>query len=491
MKLDLMDVRKVIRLNGLEEVKNPILFETGNIPTPDGLLSLEIFGSTSRERKETYAYISLHDYFIHPFAYKMITRLDRRIDSIVKGTKKFVITEQGELVEDEEKGKTGCAWLYQNWNKIKFKKNESNVRNERVSLIEAYSRDVLFVQEWIVIPPFYRDVNFQNVGDGKLSHNDLTDLYAKLLRYANQIQASSEFDFVVNATKTKVQETLVEIYDYFKQKMHKKHGLIRKSLLGKSVDYGVRAVIAAPEFTGNTYDQNIVSFHYCAVPVSMICTLFFPFMLHELRNFFKEQYEALGYRIEDLSQYNSKLSGSADLDDFDFYYNEEYLKKMMDVFTRSYDNRFKKVEIPLKQKQKFEIYYKIRLEKEDGTEIIRDMTYTDVLFICANRAAADKHVFLTRYPVENHLGSIPSKLNVSSTVQTERMIYNGKLYEYYPKVDFNMSPVDVSTYFYDVLKLSNVLLKKFGGDYKLNPIVVLKLPELFGEILRALITKLY
>ena len=317
MKLDLMDVRKVIRLNGLEEVKNPILFETGNIPTPDGLLSLEIFGSTSRERKETYAYISLHDYFIHPFAYKMITRLDRRIDSIVKGTKKFVITEQGELVEDEEKGKTGCAWLYQNWNKIKFKKNESNVRNERVSLIEAYSRDVLFVQEWIVIPPFYRDVNFQNVGDGKLSHNDLTDLYAKLLRYANQIQASSEFDFVVNATKTKVQETLVEIYDYFKQKMHKKHGLIRKSLLGKSVDYGVRAVIAAPEFTGNTYDQNIVSFHYCAVPVSMICTLFFPFMLHELRNFFKEQYEALGYRIEDLSQYNSKLSGSADLDDFD------------------------------------------------------------------------------------------------------------------------------------------------------------------------------
>ena len=49
------------------------------------------------------------------------------------------------------------------------------------------------------------------------------------------------------------------------------------------------------------------------------------------------------------------------------------------------------------------------------------MTYTDV-FIAANRAAANKHVFLTRYPITNHLGSMASKLNVSSTTETEKNV---------------------------------------------------------------------
>lgn len=468
MKLDLMDMRKVIIVNGLRPVTNPILFETGNVPTPDGLLSLEIFGTTSRERKDNFSFIELKDYFIHPFAYKMLIRLDRKIESIVKGTRRFIINEEGQFIEDEENGNTGCQWLFKNWDKVKFKRNESNVRNERINLIEAYSKEVIFIRQWIVIPAFYRDVNFQNADAGQISHNELTDLYCKLLKYCNLLEASSEFDFMINSTKGKIQDTLVEIYNYFKGKLEKKNGLIRKSLLGKSIDYGVRAVIAAPEFKTNKYNENIVDFRHCAIPVSLICTLFFPFMLHELRNFFKEQYELLNYKISDLSEYNPNLSGSVDLLDFDFFYNEDYYKKLMDVFTRSYEDRFKKIEIPLKQEQPYPIYYKIRLQKEDGTEVIRDMTYTDVLYIAAVRAASDKHVFLTRYPITNHLGTIPSKLNVSSTVQTEKMYYNGTLFKFYPKVDLNMSPTEVSTFFYDVLKLSNVLLKAFGGDYKLG-----------------------
>ena len=38
-------------------------------------------------------------------------------------------------------------------------------------------------------------------------------------------------------------------------------------------------------------------------------------------------------------------------------------------------------------------------------------------------------------------------------------------FKFYPVIDLNMSKVEVSTYFYDVLKLSNLLLKSFGGDY--------------------------
>ena len=465
MRLDLVNMETLIKVNGLKPVTNPILFENGNIPTPDGLLSLEIFGTTSKERKNNFAYIDLNDYFIHPFVYKQLLRLDRRIESIVKGTRKFIINDEGQFVEDEENGNNGCAWLYKNWSKIKFKRNESSVRNERITLLEAYDRKVIFTRYWVVLPAFYRDVNFQNADSGKLSHNQLTDLYCKLLKYANMLQTSSEFDFLVNANKGKIQDTLVELYNHFKQKLEKKNGLIRKSLMGKSIDYGVRAVIAAPEFRSNTYDNNIVDFTHCAIPIALLCTLFFPFMLHEMRNFFKEQYELLNYKVRHLEEYHPELSGSVDLMDFESYYNEDYYKKMMDVFTRSYEGRFAKVEIPTKQELPYPIYYKIQLERPNGEIITRDMTYTDVLFIVANRAAADKHVYLTRYPITNHLGTIPSKLNVSSTLKTECLKYNGTEFKFYPVIDLNMSKVEVSTYFYDVLKLSNLLLDSFGGDY--------------------------
>lgn len=470
MKLDLMDVKRLIVTNGLNPVTNPILFEAGNVPTPDGLLSLEVFGSTSRERKDNFAFIDLKDYFIHPYAYKILKRLDRRIEHIVFSTKKYSINEEGQFIEDEENGGTGIKWLYQHWDEVKFNKNNSNVRNERIDLLDACGKKTIFCRQWIVIPAFYRDVNFQNVTSGKLSHNELTDLYCKLLKFANMLESANEFDFMVNSTKGKIQMTLVEIYDYFKHKLEKKNGLIRKSLLGKSVTYGVRAVISAPEFKTNRYSDNIVDFYHSSVPVSLICTLFFPFMLHEMRNFFKEQYELMNHKINDLSEYHPKLSGNVELADFNLTYNEDYFKKVMDMYTRSYEDRFNKIEVPLKEKQKYPVYFKIKLEGVNGETIVRDMTYADMLFICANRAAADKHVFITRYPLTNHLGSFPSKINVSSTVVTQPMSYNGTLFKYYPVIDFNMKKEDITTFFYDVLKMSNVLLKSLGGDYKLSPL---------------------
>lgn len=472
MKLDLLDVRKLIITNGLKPVTNPILFESGNVPTPDGLLSLEIFGTTSRERKENFSFIDLKGVFIEPYVYKVLKRLDRRIEHIVYGTRNFSIDADGYLVEDEENGRSGIDWLYRNWDKIKFKRNESNVRNERIDLLEAYKRDQLFCKQWIVIPAYYRDVNFQNADSGKISHNELTDLYCKLLKYANMLESSSEFDFIVNSNIGKIQDTLVEIYDYFKKKLEKKTGLIRKALLGKSIDYGVRAVIAAPEFKTNKYDENIIDFWHAGVPVSLLCTLFFPFMLHELRNQFKMMYEELNYQIQDLSQYDNRLSGSAELAPFELTYNEDYYKKLMDNYTRSYEGRFNKIEIPLKEPAKYPIYYKISIQEEGKEPVVRDMTLTDLLFIVANRAAADKHAFITRYPLTNHLGSFPSKINVLSTVKTTKATVNGVEYKYYPIVDFNMKKEDIATFFYDVLKMSNVLLKSLGGDYDGDQVTV-------------------
>ena len=126
MKLKLLDVEFLVKANNLKEVTNPVILDRGSIPTMDGLLSTDIFGMTPKERKTTWAYINLHGHFLTPLAYRELRKLDRRIDYIIGGTKKYVI-KNGELIEDPS-GETGIEWLYLNWDKLKFKSNQSRLR---------------------------------------------------------------------------------------------------------------------------------------------------------------------------------------------------------------------------------------------------------------------------------------------------------------------------------------------------------------------------
>ena len=59
MRIDLFDVKDFIEINKLQEVTSPVLFQRGDIPHPDGLVSNRIFGTTVQSRKNTFAYINL------------------------------------------------------------------------------------------------------------------------------------------------------------------------------------------------------------------------------------------------------------------------------------------------------------------------------------------------------------------------------------------------------------------------------------------------
>ena len=119
MKIDLFDVKEFIELNHLKEVTSPVLFQRGDVPHPDGLISNEIFGVTTKSRKETFAYINLHGHFFHPHVYKAIRRMFRNIDKIINGEQYYSINENGNLVLDEN-GYSGINFLYDNWEKINW-----------------------------------------------------------------------------------------------------------------------------------------------------------------------------------------------------------------------------------------------------------------------------------------------------------------------------------------------------------------------------------
>ena len=155
LKMEILDIEKYVSRNDCKCVTNPRPFSSDGYPSPDGLLSNQIFGFTMKERSGTYAYIDLHGWFLDPSCYKTWMRLDPKIKNIVHGVKYYRIDEKGYIVEDED-GETGIDFLRKNIKRIKFKENVTITKEISVDYLEK-NRDKMFIRKYLVIPPFYRD----------------------------------------------------------------------------------------------------------------------------------------------------------------------------------------------------------------------------------------------------------------------------------------------------------------------------------------------
>ena len=472
MQIDLFNVKEFVEINHLKEVTSPVLFQRGDVPDPNGLVSNEIFGVTTKSRKETFAYINLYGHFFHPHIYKAIRRMFRNIDRIVDGSQFYSIDDNGYLVIDEVAGDTGLEWLYENWDKIKWeRKDESgkSMRDERISMLENFKKDEIFMPYQIVIPAFYRDV-LTNSGGGGGTTDDINNLYTKVIRLVATIRSQGMFDFQFNSTNYTIQQTLVDIYDYFKQKIEKKKGIIRKYLMGKNTDYGVRTVITSASYHANKPDELFVDFEHSAIPISQLCSLVYPFITSYIKKFFeRELFDNKNQKI----LYNpatDEIDKVVSLKNPESYFSDKWIKQMIDTFIRDPESRFNKIEVPVgKGNQK--LYLAFAGKRMDGSNtselsgtVNRPMTWTDLLYLACADTVKDKHALITRYPLLDEFGIFVSKIRVSSTVNTVPMLINGELYKWYPNIRFDIPPEKIGAYFIDACQFSNSYLEGIEGD---------------------------
>ena len=130
--LDLLDVDKFVKVNELQEITNSVYFSRDGIPSPDGLLSNEIFGISKEDRSNIFAYIDLGGWFLHPLIYKIWSRMDSNLTAIIHGTKSFRIDAAGQFVEDEN-GENGIEFIRKNIDKIRIRRTDSAKRNKNAS----------------------------------------------------------------------------------------------------------------------------------------------------------------------------------------------------------------------------------------------------------------------------------------------------------------------------------------------------------------------
>lgn len=479
LQLEVLDVPLYIKQNELKEITNPTFFSPSGAPTSDGLLSNEIFGMTQKERSGIFAYIDLGEYFIDPSCWKTLTKLDSKFKGIINGINKYIITPDGELVEDET-GNTGIKWLKQNFGKIKLKKTDSRTRDMRIKYImHNYNKGRMFINKYIVIPPYYRDVNTtgKHTGVGQIN-----TFYVNLLTAARALKENNDYGLsMADTTCYRIQNTLKAIYDWFcgnsnsdiKDKgsgLGGKFGLIRANM-GYTSDYSSRLVLSAPNLNTNSVDDLMVTLDKSAIPLAAVAADFYPFMMFHIRKFFENELQnATSYEFvnDNGEQVSIELA-----EDPMAYFNDDMIKDHLKKFVYSHDTRFIPVELPTKNTD--HVYYMTfkgkRWDSVKDAELSseptlqRPLTWVDVIYVAAIRATDGKQISFTRYPYDSYFNTIYTGIEVATTKETEPIMLNGELYKFYPKIRLEDINAPSAQKFIDTMQISNLYLNGMGADY--------------------------
>ena len=406
-----LDVDKFIKANGIQEVTDPVFFVKDGVPTSKGLLSNEIFGITKEERANIFGYIDLHGWFLNPLAYKIWFRMDGRIKEIVHGTKKFSINSHGDFVEDEN-GSNGVKFLKDNIDKIHIKSTESRRRDKNIQFIEKY-KDTIFMNKFIVIPPFYRDVQYRS---GNVGVGNLNKYYSSLIVAVRSLIETADYGLSMSsAINGRIQEILLQIYDCLCGTssnpddgvgMSKKPGLVRRAVMSKTVDEGVRLVLSAPELKVETLDDMMVTMDYSAEPLAAVLVNFKPFIIFNVKRFFENEFSD-GIRHQVTDQHGNITY--EEIKDPLITFSEENIEAEMKRFIHGYSNRFAPVEVPLITGETSYMIFKghhiegnqVPTKEVAGASplIERKLTWLDVFYMAAEEAVQDKAVLITRFPV--------------------------------------------------------------------------------------------
>ena len=479
LKLEVLDVEKYIRVNKWKQVTNPRAFSANGIPSPDGLLSNEIFGYTTKEKSGTFGWIDLHGWFIDPSCYKTWIRLDSRIKNIVFGVKYYNIDEKGELYEDEESGHTGINWLHKVSDKIKFKKSDSPSKKISIEYLEK-NRDKMWISKYLVIPPLYRDKNTSSGSRVVVGLGGINKIYTNLIVAADSLVATQEFGFdATEASQGRVQDIILQIYDFFcgnnnpnldagvGSGLSSKLGIFRRTAMSKTSDFSSRLVISPVDLKKDRPEELMVTFDKSALPLYSAMTQFRDFVMFNTRQFFENEF--MGITTYPVLDKNGKTKTVVP-EDPDIVFSDERISKEMDRFLHGYNNRFVPIEVPVEgTNEKYYMKYKGRNRAVDNPDTEsplaeRRLTWCDVFFMATVEATRDKHMLATRFPIDFFSNQFMTRIEVASTRDTEEVEYDGVVYKWYPKIREEDIGKDTSNTFVDTLRFSNLYLSGIGGD---------------------------
>lgn len=468
MKLDIYDVDKFIEVNGIKEVTSAYVFAADGAPDPDGIFSYDIFGRVgSNDRKNNFGYIDLKRKFFHPLIYNAVLQMFRNLPLVLAGEKYCIVSPKTggiKIVPPEEEGaETGIDFFVDNWSKIKWNVNDSTSRERKEALFETIPEELIFVEKWPVLPAYYRDVNFHSKESGKVDMDEFNTFYIKLI---NTVQSNLITFTGAYATQNNAQTIIVDIHNYISKKISGKGGIIRKAIMGKTVDYAITNVISAPRFNAEFYKDQMIPYNYIGVPLYNVCALFFPLIVNQLENMFYDIAQSTEFFLtydEKTGEAKYAETGAMVTEKL----NSESLRKLVATFIKDKTKSIRTARFNLGE----EHMVISSLERMLG----RPATVTDILFNAAADVVFNKHVLSTRFPVTGSESLIINRIKILTTEDTVDLSnisdrLTGSLKEYYKAYPLIPSANDGTirkdkVKWIDTVIPNNSFLKGMGGDF--------------------------
>jgi len=308
MKLDLFNINDFIETNHCPEVTNPIFWSYDGNPTPDGLFSYELFGYSDDDRKNIFGYIDLKGKYIHPLVYLIMISKMGGFGKVLLGQKYAVIADKKIQIvpEDTPGAETGVKFIYDHFDEINWidileeDDIDSLDKKTRLKFFKSLKKDEFFVDKWLVLPPFYRAESSVNKSMG----DAINKLYKELLSKVRGTSLGFSFDIFGDETKLRIQNILKDLYLSTLAPISGKHlmfekgktegtlagsgktSMIRKHLLGKTIDWSSSSVITAPHnSSANIPSEKPVPWGYGRFPLASLLSMFQPFFLGAATDF--------------------------------------------------------------------------------------------------------------------------------------------------------------------------------------------------------------
>jgi len=238
--------------------------------------------TTSLSRRKNFAKISLPRPIINPLFLLLIKKLSGATQTIINGLiycnfyiklvddKELDFRTYNTQEEENELRKDGYVTSHDAFNVyldylLKFKNKDSDYAK-----FIADHRNLLFINNILIIPPAFRPKNKCGVSD-KVIQDKINEFYALLINLCSSYNAGN---MPTNGTRNynlhfqmTAQKHAIAICNLVLKKLSDKSGLLRNNLLGKRLDFSGRAVIS-PDPTLALGD--------CKIPYFMLLEMFKP-----------------------------------------------------------------------------------------------------------------------------------------------------------------------------------------------------------------------
>ena len=422
--------KSVIELIGQVSKLNIFEFSGSQEFESEGLFSTKIFGSIgSNTRNETFGYIDLGVKILHPLVYEYLLSIDSFYASIILGKTKAIFKDGN--FEESEDGRTGLYFFMNHFEKIKLEDRDSDQRKNKIALLERNCNKASMSNYILVLPAGLRDYTIKE--NNTPSEDDINNIYRTLLSISNTIKninisLEDEMSDLYNTIIISLHDNFLKIYNYIKDILDGKTGLIQSKWTKRSVKYGTRNVITpSTNLVKDLRSVNFIKPTDTVIGLHQYISGISPIFKRGIVNIVSEVFDGDANKayLYDPKTLKPILRDISPKDKKDWV-SYEGIENLMDKFSQD-DYKYLPVKIN---------GYYLGLVRDDGKNVtlyfneeveldknVRPITYLELFYLVVYDNRNKYPGMITRFPVDSMRSSYLCTFYLKTTIEDRQVTY--------------------------------------------------------------------